>query len=328
MVSLMGKYFTAKPDEIAVPKSLNFLDDVEVTTSTPIGDQVTFIKKWSHDPYQKRYWRGFHTESSIEPGIYVPKYEDGVGVFLQHKEPYNDELYDLDHESITAVIDEIVQFTELKEEFVKRQYLFKRGILLWGPPGSGKTSLLNLVCDMFIEKHDGVIIYGNCEPDNLVSSIQMIREIEEERQLVVVLEDMDDLVNRHEEFYLNLLDGQLQTDNIIFLATTNYPERLDQRFVNRPSRFDTIQYIGMPSKKARISYIEAKEPDLRKNDPELFEDLVAGTENMSISHLKEAIIQVMCFKKPIEKVIENMRRFNDIKINSEDSPDKPSFGFT
>lgn len=111
-------------------------------------------------------------------------------------------------------------------------------------------------------------------------------------------------------------DGYLQHN------TCNYPERLDRRFVDRPSRFDTVEYIGMPSPAARKVYLQAKEPSLR--DGELA-DWVRQTEGFSVAHLRELIILVKCFGRPLATAIsrlENMR----VKVSSESAPDRPSFG--
>jgi hypothetical protein len=43
-----------------------------------------------------------------------------------------------------------------------------------------------------------------------------------------------------EERLLSFLDGKTQIDHVLFMATTNYPERLDQRFRARPSRFESL----------------------------------------------------------------------------------------
>ena len=60
-----------------------------------------------------------------------------------------------------------------------------------------------------------------------------------------------------ESEYLSLLDGENQIGNVVYVATTNYPEKLDKRFTDRPSRFDVVQKISMPNEDGKkILYIK------------------------------------------------------------------------
>jgi SpoVK/Ycf46/Vps4 family AAA+-type ATPase len=116
----------------------------------------------------------------------------------------------------------------------------------------------------------------------------------------------DALIERHgENEFLALLDGEAQVDNIVFLSSTNYPERLDRRFVDRPSRFDTIKYIGMPSAGARHLFLNAKEPSLTPEELDLW---VERTEGFSIAHLKELIIAVRCFRQPFAEALDGLSK--------------------
>ena len=63
-------------------------------------------------------------------------------------------------------------------------------------------------------------------------------KIENNRKCIVILEDLDSLIsNFGESHYLEMLDSAKTIDNILFIATTNYPEKLDPRIYNRPGRF-------------------------------------------------------------------------------------------
>jgi hypothetical protein len=57
---------------------------------------------------------------------------------------------------------------------------------------------------------------------------------------------------------LNILDGIGQMENTIYLATTNYPEKLKERILNRPSRFDRRYKIEKPDSNIRKFYFEKK----------------------------------------------------------------------
>ena len=146
-----------------------------------------------------------------------------------------------------------------------------------------------------------------------------------------MLEDIDAIVNRHgETSLLALLDGELQIDNIVTIATTNYPELLDKRITNRPSRFDITKYIGMPSRTAREFYILHTVPRLHDNLTELTQWL-DSTDKYSLAHLKEVVISVEVFENTLEDTITRLNKMIDVTVTSSDfeSKEKRSgeFGF-
>ena len=123
-----------------------------------------------------------------------------------------------------------------------------------------------------------------------------------------------------------MLDGELQVDNVVFIATTNYPQRLDKRFINRPSRFDEIIKIGMPNAEARKFYLEHKNPRLVENITEL-ENWVELTKGFSVAHLKELIISVECFDKTIEETIKRLRSMMEATPDQYEVNETRKIGF-
>ena len=138
--------------------------------------------------------------------------------------------------------------------------------------------------------------------------IQTFRKIEPNRPLVVLLEDIDSLAvdDRYSTSkLLNILDGVKQIDGVVYIATTNYPEKLQERLTNRPSRFDRRYKIELPNEDIRRAYITNKltDDDLSKID---IEDWIKMTEGMSLSHLKEVIISVIVMGKSFEETIDSL----------------------
>ena len=193
----------------------------------------------------------------LAPGQYEILSSQSQGIYFKMSNGKFDELIELPDSASEAVIAEIEKFWTKEEHFRNFGFLWKRGILLWGPPGSGKTCCLQQVSNNIIEA-GGIAVYGG-HPGITAAGLSIMRRIEADRPIVVMMEDLDALVQQYGEAdILALLDGELQIDNVVFIATTNYPERLDKRIVNRPSRFDLVRLIDMPNEAARRVYLSTK----------------------------------------------------------------------
>lgn len=317
---------------VAQPDDLNDLlmdpdysEDVGMNPQTALRAEIdertlrkrTGARRWAanHDTF----WGATQTFNHLPPGLYRCGFSQSQGPVLERQLIETDNLMELPDEASASIIAEFDQFWTLKESFVSRGFLHKRGFLLWGPPGSGKTSTLQILTKHLIE-HNGVVLFLD-HPDLAAKCLQMLRAIESTRPVVAIMEDIDALVNKHgENEYLALLDGEAQVDNVVFVATTNYPERLDRRFVDRPSRFDTIKYVGMPTAAARRAYFQAKEPSLKGKELAYW---VQESEGLSVAHLKEMIIAVKCFGHKVEDTIARLKGMQADKPNSDDEPDKP-----
>lgn len=271
---------------------------------------------------EDKFWGAAQTHETLPPGLYRCGNSPQIGPFLDRMLNQTDSILELPDSATETALEEIREFSTLRAEFEKRGFLFKRGILLWGPPGSGKTCTLQLLMRIVVEEMRGIAVMVD-HPEVAAVCLQLVRKIEPHRQLIAVMEDMDALVENYgENKFLSLLDGEAQVDNIICVATTNYPERLDKRFVDRPSRFDTIKYVGMPSAAARRAYFEAKEPGLTD-----LTEFVAKTDGFSIAHMRELLILTQCFKRPLQQALDQLRGMQRKKPASDQAPDRAAFGF-
>lgn len=265
--------------------------------------------------------------SDVPPGQYVINRSDSIGIYFARTDVNLDDIINLPDSVSEEVIEEIETFWKKEDHFRKFGFLWKRGVLMWGPPGSGKTSTLQVISNLVIQR-GGVSVYV-AHPGLAAAGLKLFRQIEPKRPLIVMLEDIDSIIDTYgESDLLALMDGELQIDNVVFVATTNYPERLDKRFINRPSRFDIVKKIGMPEEAAREMYLKAKCERLAKDEnTEELATWVRLTKGFSIAHLKELIVSVEVFECELPDAVSRLRTMMDYSPKSSDGDDNKTLGF-
>lgn len=252
------------------------------------------------------------TVPKLKPGVYEVDRSANVGLYLERVPIKTEGLLRFPDTNSDKVLAEIKKFWEREHIFKEYGLSYKRGILLYGPPGSGKSSTVQLVMQDVVRRGGIVINFDNHAL--FVNAMRRIREIEPDTPVVVVMEDLDSIINRsNESAILNILDGMNQINKVVFLATTNYPEELGARIVNRPSRFDKRFRIGMPSAESRRMYFEHLIG--AENVPELKIDLdkwVADTKDLSIAHLRELFIAVVILDDTYDDALKTLRSMKTV----------------
>lgn len=260
------------------------------------------------------------TVATLDPGVYEIDVINQIPTFVP-RNVVTDSLLRLPDSKSDEVIAEVERFWTLKQKFTQYGFTHKRGFLLWGPPGSGKTCTLAFIMSEMVQR-GGLVVLGDTHPNTLSSMLADLRQVEPNRPLVVVLEDIDTIIENYgESRVLSLLDGENSIDNVVFLATTNYPENLDGRVINRPSRFDRVVKIGMPNEEARSAYIFSRMPELAQEELDLW---VSLTKNFSLAHIKELIVSVCCFGNELK---ETAKRLKEMAHTPKSSSDEAGVGF-
>ena len=316
----------------AQEESLALLDEVTAKEIDPMMEKIKLRKKEHEASFVQyttvdgKYYRpATRTIDKMPSGIYK-LIVDQSGLVFSKENPVTDDLIIFPDSKNESILKEIKLFWTLKEKFDKYGFVHKRGFMLHGPPGGGKSCTIALVCNDMVENQDGLVFISQ-DPRTLESAMGTIRQVEPDRKILVVLEDIDDIVNHGNEHHLlNLLDGANQVDNVVYIATTNYPSRLPGRLINRPSRFDKIIEIGYPSEEARRVYLERKLGTHMHEEGGKTIDLAKVSKGLTFAHLRDMIVSVFCLGMPVDKTIDRLKSMKFIPKDTEAEERKMGIG--
>jgi proteasome regulatory subunit len=211
-------------------------------------------------------------------------------------------------EQIREVRDAIELSLEKPESFEKFGIQPPKGVLLTGPPGTGKTMLAKAVAS-----HTNATFLGLVGSELAQKYIgeggRMVRELfslaRKKSPCIIFIDEIDAIgskrldsstsgdreVQRTLMQLLSELDGFNSLDNVKVIAATNRPELLDKALL-RPGRFDRIIEIPLPNLEGReaIFNVHARKMPLDKNVD--FSKLSIITEGYSGAEIKAITIDV------------------------------------
>lgn len=259
------------------------------------------------------------TVEILPPGIYET-HIDNNGPFLVRIEQTTEKIILLPDNPAPRIIEDIEKFWDRYSIFTQYGLNHKRGILLWGPPGGGKTCTVKLLIKDIVSR-GGIALLGD-NPELIKSLHKVIRHIQPNTPILVIMEDLDEMIRRSNEHeLLDLLDGHQNTHRTVFIATTNHPERLGSRIVNRPSRFDLVVKVPNPSDNDRrvyLEYLASKSSHEVRPSPNTIKKWIAESDGLSIAHLRELYIGVVILGNSTEDTLERLRFMQDKYPDSVD----------
>lgn len=185
---------------------------------------------------------------------YIRNTEKGVSTYRADKYGGYDECDQVRKRSIESVLlpatikkeieDDLQEFLDSEEWYHDRDIPWRRGYLLEGVPGSGKTSLIRALASEF-----DLNLY--MIPLQEVTDEHLVDLFNRSKNGIVLLEDIDCIYSKRDETgggatfsgLLNSLDGAMSLDGRIVFMTTNHPEQLDKALI-RPGRVDRSFHFG------------------------------------------------------------------------------------
>lgn len=280
----------------------------------------------------KKFYPAAKTHQELPAAVYEMHMDHMRGIYFEKVPVKTEGLIRFPDSNSDEVIQEIDTFWEKEDLYKLYDIAHKRGILLYGPPGSGKSSTIQIIISDVINNRNGCVVKFD-DPDLFIDGMRKFREIQPITPIVVLMEDLDSIIEMWDESeVLNVLDGVDDIKKVVFLATSNYPERLEDRFSNRPSRFDRRFHMPHPNEESRRIYfqylIDGREQVLEEHEINVDLDLwVKDTDEMSIAHLKELFVSVAILGNPYSEKIKSLQSFNEDRPSSkEDRVSKFGFG--
>lgn len=194
----------------------------------------------------------------------------------------------------TTVMGRLTEFYASEAAYRKRGLPWKTGLLLTGPPGTGKTSLIHAIASHFDKNirflNLGAMFEGSLGDmlcDLSSRDILVIEDIDtysvagkrpgarrKNRNPGIADDDDEDEINEGEpeislSTLLNVLDGLLSPDGVVAIATTNHPEALDPALV-RKGRFDLTVDLGPLDGETMTEMFAAFYGEDRRSEAEAF----------------------------------------------------------
>ncbi|KAI9651274.1 hypothetical protein NHQ30_001312 [Ciborinia camelliae] len=177
---------------------------------------------------------------------------------------------------------------------------WKRGIILHGVPGNGKTISIKALINTLSQRSTPIpsLYVKSFSGDNgqqwaINNIFQQARNM---APCLLIIEDLDSLVtDKTRSYFLNEVDGLESNDGILMIGSTNHLARLDPAISKRPSRFDRKYHFKMPNEEEREAYVHFWREKLADSEMVDFGGdlctLVAKlTEGFSFAYLKELFV--------------------------------------
>ncbi|MBS1193287.1 MAG: family ATPase Cdc48 [Methanomicrobia archaeon] len=201
------------------------------------------------------------------------------------------------YEDIGGLKPVITKVREMIELPLKHPELFDRlgidppkGVLLHGPPGTGKTMLAKAVAnesDAYFISINGPEIMSKYYGESEKALRDLFEEAQKNAPAIIFLDELDSIAPKRGEVtgeverrvvaqLLSLMDGLKERKNVIVIGSTNRPEALDMA-LRRPGRFDREIELGVPDHEGRMEIFQIHSRGMPLAEDVVLEDYAGRT---------------------------------------------------
>lgn len=240
-------------------------------------DNLKIIEKLIKDAFL--YSQRYLDSEMNDKKIYIYQYNESHEVWEKYTEISKrsiNTIYLPAKQSEDVLLDvEKFLMQETKLNYEKFGIPYHKTYCFYGPPGSGKTSLIHAICST-IQKHICIYRFSSKTKDSdVANALKWIP-----KNSVFVIEDIDCIIKNREDLkgnisfsgLLNILDGISINDCMLTFITTNYFLQLDQA-IKRPGRIDYILEFTYINKDQIYKMLNLFYPDEKEDFDIIYNEL-------------------------------------------------------
>ena len=239
-------------------------------------------------------------------------------------------------EEVKQSLKEAVEWPLKNPEMFKRLGITPpKGILLYGPPGCGKTLLARAVATEseanFISIR-GPEIFSKWVGESEKAIREIFRKARMAAPSIIFFDEFDALVpsrgaggdsrvtERVISQLLTEIDGLMTLQNVLVIAATNRPDLIDPA-VLRPGRFDRRVYVPEPTEEARLKILEIKTKDMPLDDSVSIMDLARRMDDYSGADIESVVREaaIHALRRSTESSTVTLADFEDALADTSPS---------
>ena len=178
----------------------------------------------------------------------------------------------------------------------------KRGIILHGRPGTGKTTIGHIICNTIPSTNAVIwitpeIVARDCNMGSEFSTIKILYKLADFiSPCVLILEDLDLFATDRDiqggnlvlGALMNVLDGVNSINNAVTIGTTNRLKSVEKALRDRPGRFDRIIEMPTLSEDLRVKMFKNRLKDWSVSE-NVLAHIVKNTDNWTGAEIQELI---------------------------------------